>query len=666
MRQGSNPIEEYKQSKEGNPLRITEDLPRLITRGWEALSPSDKELLKWVGIFFRKPTPGKFMMRIRMPNGFATSAQLAAIADVSKRLGNGTIDITTRQQIELRGYTIESIPEIWERLRGVDLNSLQTGQDNVRNINGCALAGLTPTELLDASPVVFALDRTIVGTEGNPEFANLPRKFNITITGCVENCTHNESQDVALVPATKFIHGTLYSGFHILVGGKMGSGGFTIASDLGWFIEPDQAHEVVIEIIKLFRDEGPRGARTQCRLAFLLEDWGLDRFRKELVQRLGWQPGPAGKDARSEGHNDHFGVRRQKQPGRYSVGLRVNVGRISHESLRELGHLANVYGTGALRLTTGQNAILANIPEDRLDALLSEPLLRELPPEPSRFFRGLVACTGTDYCNLAQIDTKGRAVAISKALEERLGPDGKPITIHWSGCPAGCGNHQAADIGLRGMRVNVEGRSLDAVAIYVGGKTGPQARAGTQIMDMVPCDEALPDVLANVVKHLQLFKQVQARPTVRDRILMVPATEMTHEEFEFDDARPAVSLVEMKDSAGAGTLTVTNVTSKKAVQVMVCGVNDLKTGVGYSAAVKGKQLALFRHADGRIFAVDAECPHAGGPLGEGTVKNCEVTCPLHDYRFDLVSGRCSTDPGLTLQTYPVFVEDNQVWVEIHA
>src|SRR5207248_10598916 len=121
MRQGSNPIEEYKQSKEGNPLRITEDLPRLITRGWEALSPSDKELLKWVGIFFRKPTPGKFMMRLRMPNGFATSAQLAAIADVSKRLGNGTVDITTRQQIELRGYTIESIPEIWQRLRGVDL-----------------------------------------------------------------------------------------------------------------------------------------------------------------------------------------------------------------------------------------------------------------------------------------------------------------------------------------------------------------------------------------------------------------------------------------------------------------------------------------------------------------------------------------------------------------
>jgi ferredoxin-nitrite reductase len=664
MRPGANPIEEYKQSKDGDPLRIREDLGRLVEQGWEALSPSDKELLKWIGVFFRKPTPGKFMMRIRMPNGFATGAQLAAVADLSERLGNGAVDITTRQQIELRGYTIESVPEIFRKLRGVDLRTLQTGQDNVRNINGCALAGLTPTELLDASSIVYALDRTIVGTDGNPEFANLPRKFNLTVTGCSENCTHNESQDVALVPATKFIHGTLYSGFHILVGGKMGSGGFTIASNLDWFIEPDQAHDVVIQIIKLFNDEGTRGPRTQCRLVFLLEEWGLDRFRRELVRRLGWEPGPAGKDARTEGHNDHFGVRRQKQAGLYSVGVRVSVGRIRHEPLRELGRLADEYGNGAIRLTTGQNAILVNIPEERLDALLREPLLRALTPEPSRFFRGLVACTGTDYCSLAQIDTKGRAIQISEALQERLGPDGKPITIHWSGCPAGCGNHQAADIGLRGMKVNVEGRSIDAVAIYVGGRTGPQARAGTQIMDIVPCDEALPDVLANVVTHLNLFKQVQPRPAVRDRILMVPSTEMPDEEF--DALQPAMSLAEIKNTASTGTLTVTNVASRKAVQVMVCSVNDLKTGAGYSAAVKGKQLALFLHTDGRIFAVDAECPHAGGPLDESAIRNCEITCPLHDYKFDLISGRCSTDPGLTLQTYPVFVEDNQVWVEIHA
>ena len=269
----------------------------------------------------------------------------------------------------------------------------------------------------------------------------------------------------------------------------------------------------------------------------------------------------------------------------------------------------------------------------------------------------MVSCTGTDYCGLAQIDTKSRAVQISTALQERLGEDGKPITIHWSGCPAGCGNHLAADIGLRGMKVNVDGRSVDAVAIYVGGRTGPQARAGTALMDMVPCDEALPDVLANVVKHLHIFKQVQPRPTIRDRILMVPAAEMADEDLE---------LVEVKNAPAGATLTVTNVVSKKAVQVMVCNISALKPGVGYAAAVHGKQLALFRHTDERIFAVDAVCPHAGGPLEEGPMRNCEVICPLHDYKFDLITGRCSTDPGLALKTYPVFIEGNQVWVEIHV
>src|SRR2546428_14065134 len=115
MRPGSNPIEEYKQTKHGNPLLIREDLPGLINDGWEALWPGDKELLKWIGVFFRKPTPGKFMLRIRMSNGFFTSLQLAAITDLSTSLGIGAVDITIRKQIELRGYTFVTVPEIFDR-----------------------------------------------------------------------------------------------------------------------------------------------------------------------------------------------------------------------------------------------------------------------------------------------------------------------------------------------------------------------------------------------------------------------------------------------------------------------------------------------------------------------------------------------------------------------
>src|SRR5690349_15200556 len=159
----ANSMEGYKASMGGDGLRILEHLPQIIKRGAESLTPAEKELLKWLGVFYRRPTPGKFMLRIRMPNGFARSEQLRAIAELSRRLGNQVVDVTTRQQIELRGFTLETVPEIREKLRGVDLRSLQTGVDNVRNINGCPLAGLNQHELLDASPVVQDLDRIIVG-----------------------------------------------------------------------------------------------------------------------------------------------------------------------------------------------------------------------------------------------------------------------------------------------------------------------------------------------------------------------------------------------------------------------------------------------------------------------------------------------------------------------
>jgi ferredoxin-nitrite reductase len=504
VRRRRNSVEALKASKSWNPLRIRGDLAELIANGHENLSAADKDLLKWVGVFFRKPTPGKFMMRIRMPNGFATGEQLRAIAELSRRVGNGVLDITTRQQIELRGFTLDTVPAIWEKLRGVDLHSIQTGMDNVRNINGCALAGLTPGELFDASPVLFELDRIIVGSNGNPEFVNLPRKFNIVVTGCTENCTHAESQDVALVPAIQ----RGLKGFNILAGGKMGSGGFTIAGPLNVFVEPREAAEVTAEIVRIFRDHGPREARSQCRLAHLIADWGMEELRYVLCERLMRPLEEAGEDVRQRGHHgDHLTIEPQKQEGLRSVGLSVVTGRLNPDQMTELARLADRYGSGRVRLTTGQNAILTDVAVHHVPALLREPLLKELSPAPSPFFRGMVACTGTDYCNLAQIETKGYAVQLSRALDKSLGPAHGPLTIHWSGCPAGCGNHQAADIGFRGMRVNVGDQIVDAVAIYTGGKTGPGAVAGQEVLDVVPCDDKLPDIVAGIIREREKLKE---------------------------------------------------------------------------------------------------------------------------------------------------------------
>jgi ferredoxin-nitrite reductase len=210
-----NKIEEYKKEKDG--LDILGDIPRYAAEGWEKITDGDKERMKWAGVFFRRQTPGYFMMRLRIPNGFLSAMQLRTISEISGEFGKGFADLTTRQQIQLRWFAINDVPEIWHRLGAVDLISLQTGMDNIRGVIGCPVAGLTPNELFDASAVVREFNQMFVG---NKAYTNLPRKFNVTITGCKEACTHAEAQDIALTPATKEIGGAEIKGFNVAVGGR--------------------------------------------------------------------------------------------------------------------------------------------------------------------------------------------------------------------------------------------------------------------------------------------------------------------------------------------------------------------------------------------------------------------------------------------------------------
>jgi ferredoxin-nitrite reductase len=193
-----NKIEEYKKEKDG--LDILRDVPRYATQSWEAITEGDRERLKWAGVFFRRQTPGHFMMRVRIPNGILSAMQVRTLAEISQEFGKGFADVTTRQQIQLRWFTINEVPEIWRRLAAVGLVSLQTGMDNIRGVVGCPAAGLTPNELFDASGVVREFTQMFLGDKA---YTNLPRKFNVTITACKEACTHAESQVVALTPAVR-------------------------------------------------------------------------------------------------------------------------------------------------------------------------------------------------------------------------------------------------------------------------------------------------------------------------------------------------------------------------------------------------------------------------------------------------------------------------------
>src|ERR687895_2062728 len=368
-----NKIEAYK--RERDDLDVLQDIPRYAIDGWQAITDGDKERLKWLGVFFRRQTPGHFMMRIRISNGISSAAQFRAIAEIAQGFGKGFVDITTRQQIQLRWFKIDQVQEIWDRLERVGLVSLQTGMDNIRNVVGCPAAGLTPNELFDASPVVRQFTSAFLG---NKAYTNLPRKFNVAITVCLENCTHTLTQDIALTPAVKEIGAEVFVGFNVAVGGKQGSGGFRPASPLDIFVRPDDAAELCHHIALIFRDHGFREARNKARLAFLIDAWGVEKFRQEVERRVSHLLLEAGKDVSWNSRTDHIGIFPQKQPGLNYVGLAVPVGRISTEQLREVARLANVYGNGGIRLTTSQNLIIPDIPDEKLAAFQAEPLLQEL------------------------------------------------------------------------------------------------------------------------------------------------------------------------------------------------------------------------------------------------------------------------------------------------
>ena len=255
-------------------------------------------------------------------------------------------------------------------------------------------------------------------------------------------------------------------------------------------------------------------------MAFLIEEWGIERFRGELERRVGERLLSQGRDARTTRHHDHLGILRQKQPGLCAVGLNVPVGRITAEQMFDLARVARRYGNGDVRITTSQNVIIPNVAESHLPALTSEPLLRELRHDPSNMMRGVVSCTGIDYCHMALIETKELALKTARELDERLGSGKKLLTMHWSGCPAGCGNHTGADIGLLGKNVKIGDEIVDAVDVFVGGQSGPNAKPGAKILEDVPCSD-LPRVLEQVIPYIT--NKRGARSMRKDVTVSVPA-----------------------------------------------------------------------------------------------------------------------------------------------
>ncbi|MGK7873090.1 MAG: ferredoxin--nitrite reductase [Xenococcaceae cyanobacterium] len=491
-----NKFEKFKAEKDG--LKVKEELEHFAQIGWEAMDKTDLEQrLKWLGIFYRPVTPGKFMLRMRTPNGTLTSHKMRVLAEIVQRYGDdGSADITTRQNIQLRGIRIEDVPDIFQRLKDAGMTSVQSGMDNVRNITGSPMAGIDGNELIDTRELVQKVQDMITNnSEGNYEFTNLPRKFNIAIEGSRDNSVHAEINDIAFVPAYK--DGQL--GFNVLVGGFFSAKRCAAAVPLNAWVPPnDDVVNLCRAILTVYRDHGLRANRQKARMMWLIDEWGIDKFQAMVEQQFGRPLTTAAeKDEIDWDKRDHIGVFPQKQPGLNYVGMHVPVGRLYAQDMFDLARLAEVYGDGEIRLTVEQNAIIPHIADANLDVFLAEPLLEKFSVNPKPLEQALVSCTGSQFCNFALIETKNRALTLIRALEEELEMP-RPVRIHWTGCPNSCGQPQVADIGLMGTKVRKNGKSVEGVDLYMGGKVGKDAQLGACVQKGIACEDLMP-VLRNLL-----------------------------------------------------------------------------------------------------------------------------------------------------------------------
>lgn len=494
----ANQFERIKSEKDG--LAVKAELEQFARLGWENIPEDDRDhRLKWLGIFSRKRTPGQFMLRLRVPNGILTSGQMRMLGAIIHPYGvDGVADITTRQNLQLRGIPIEEMPQILGYLKDVGLTSVQSGMDNVRNITGSPLAGIDPDELIDVRGLTRKVQDMITNNgEGNKSFSNLPRKFNIAIAGCRDNSVHAEINDLAFVPAFK--NGKL--GFNVLVGGFFSARRCAEAIPLNVWADPRDVVAICEAVLLIYRDHGLRANRQKSRLMWLVDEWGIEKFRATLESQIGHAlPTAAEKDEVLWHKRDLIGVHAQKQPGLNFVGLHVPVGRLQALELMELARMAEVYGSGELRLTVEQNLLIPNVPDSRVASLLKEPLLKKFSPNPGPLQRGLVSCTGNQFCNFALIETKNQAVALMEVLEQELELP-RIVRIHWTGCPNSCGQPQVADIGLMGTTARKDGKPVEAVDIYMGGEVGKDAKLGECVRKGIPCEDLKPVLVELLIEH---------------------------------------------------------------------------------------------------------------------------------------------------------------------
>ena len=475
-----NPVERLKQEK--SPLGILGELPALIADGYERMAEEDVVRLKWWGLYHDKPKVGTFMLRIKLPGGLLTPAQLRAIGEISTRFGRGDGELTTRQNVQLHWIELAALPEVFALLDAAGLTTAGACGDTVRNITGCPVTGIAHDELFDATPL---LEQAAAFFYGHPDYSDLPRKHKITISACRDRCNAPEINCISLV-------GVVHEGregFAVLAGGGLSSVP-RLARDLGVFVPKEDALEVTRALLDAWREDlAYRVSRVKSRMKFMVDDYGPEGVRAEIERRLGRRLEDYQLALPPRSFSDHVGVHPQKQPGLSYVGVPVHLGLVSGEQMAAVADLAERLG-GDVRITRLQNFVLAGVPDERVDETVAELESIGFPLGLNHVRAASLACTGEPHCNYSVTETKTRADALIQSLEQRFGDEIAGLRLHLDGCPHACAQHWVGDLGFQGTTVRDEqGKRRQAYDVFLRGGLGAGAAIARPVFRRVPTEE---------------------------------------------------------------------------------------------------------------------------------------------------------------------------------
>jgi ferredoxin-nitrite reductase len=501
-------IFEERVKRELHPL---DAYPVLLDHAAANKAPEKEEIFrfKWNGLFYLTPNKEAFMARLRIPGGLVRTFQLRELAKAAKELTTGYVQITTRANLQMRLIQPKDTPEFIRRIQSVGLHTRGSGADNIRNLTANPTSGIDPLEIIDVMPFCIEMGQIIIHDRS---FYDLPRKFNIAYDGGGLIGTVEDTNDIGC-KAVKVGDEIM---FRIALGGATGHKAF--ARDLGVLVKPAELNKVVAAVVRVYIAHGNRTDRKKARLKHLLEKWTFEQYLEETEKVLGYalqrvplDPAAIRYPSQDLPHS-HVGVYPQKQAGLNYVGVALEVGHLTAKQMIRIAEIADLYGSGEIRLTVWQNFIIPNVPDAYVETVKKALVKAGMHWQQSNLRSGLIACTGNSYCKFAQANTKGHAVALADYLDKKITLD-QPVNIHVTGCPNSCAQHYMGDIGLLGAKVKIMGESVDGYHVFVGGGFGKNQAVGRQVFTGVAFEDlklTMEKLLKGYLRHRMAGESFQS------------------------------------------------------------------------------------------------------------------------------------------------------------